>query len=72
MMYANIVLQLCRHVLFLMGHYGACIARTVLPLLWIHVDTAVILDFFVLNYCTIRALCVGIEYSITRLRRTSA
>ena len=72
MTYANIILQLCRHVLFLMGHYGACPARTVPPLLWIHVDTAVILDFFVLSYCPIRALCVHTEYSRTRLRRTSA
>ena len=55
-----------------MGHYGASPARTVTPLLCIHVDTAVILDFFVLSYCPIRALCVHPEYSRTRLRRTSA
>ena len=53
-----------------MGHYGASPARTVPPLLWIHVDTAVILDFFVLSYCPIRALCVHTEYSRTWLVRT--
>ena len=71
MTYANIILQLSRHVLFLMGHYGACPARTVPPLLWIHVDTAVIIDFFLLSNCPIRALCVHTEYRRTRLRLAS-
>ena len=55
-----------------MVHYGACPARTVPPLLCIRVDTAVILDSFVLSYCPIRALCVHTEYRRTGLRRTSA